>query len=129
MIRGRADGSDAAMGLTSITVDSPRQVGEIMKSAAKRRATASTAMNAVSSRSHAVCTLSVTISPTIIENDLISNDDVGFVEEDDKPEIAAEEISAKLTLVDLAGAERIKETGAEGTRTKEGINRTNLRSC
>jgi len=122
MIRDRADGSVAVMGLTSIPVTSPRQVGELMESAAKRRATASTAMNAVSSRSHAICTLSVTISPTIIENDLSSDDDVDSIEEDNKPEIAAEEISAKLTLVDLAGSERIKKTGAEGTRMKEGIN-------
>ena len=71
-----------------------------MKQAGNKRATASTAMNAVSSRSHAIFTLLVTVAPA----------------EDE------EAVSAKLTLVDLAGSERIKRRGAEGTRMKEGIN-------
>jgi kinesin family protein 4/21/27 len=57
-------------------------------------------MNAESSRSHAICTLSIHM----------------------KAECESEEIRAKLTLVDLAGSERIKRTGAEGSRMKEGIN-------
>ena len=55
-------------------------------------------------RSHAICTLYVTMSPLDTEKD------------------GEEKISAKLTLVDLAGSERIKKTGAEGLRLKEGIN-------
>ena len=55
-------------------------------------------------RSHAICTLYVTMPST--ENE----DECG------------EQISAKLTLVDLAGSERVKKTGAEGMRLKEGIN-------
>jgi hypothetical protein len=55
-------------------------------------------------RSHAICTLYITLSPL-------------------KADKGCEEgISAKLTLVDLAGSERIKKTGAEGIRLKEGIN-------
>jgi len=93
--------------LSSIDVNSPREVGELMQSASRRRATASTAMNAVSSRSHAICTLNVTIAP---------------LDDDEATENDAEEVRAKLTLVDLAGSERIKRTGAEGARMKEGIN-------
>jgi hypothetical protein len=89
-------------------VSSPDQVAERMESAASRRATASTHMNAVSSRSHAICTLRVTIAP--------------LTDIDDDDEDGSEEIRAKLTLVDLAGSERIKRTGAEGSRLKEGIN-------
>ena len=58
-----------------------------------------------SSRSHAICTLYITIAPCATEG-----------------EDCEEQISAKLTLVDLAGSERVKKTGAEGIRLKEGIN-------
>lgn len=61
----------------------------------------STQMNSVSSRSHAICTLRVTVT------DVNKNDT---------------KVTSKLTLVDLAGSERIKKTGAEGSRLKEGIN-------
>ena len=66
------------------------------------------AMNLVSSRSHAICTLYVTISP--IEGPEENEHDL------------EESICAKLNIVDLAGFERIKKTKAEGTRLKEGIN-------
>ena len=61
----------------------------------------STQMNSVSSRSHAICTLRVTVTD-------VNNNDT--------------KVTSKLTLVDLAGSERIKKTGAEGSRLKEGIN-------
>lgn len=70
-----------------------------MEAASKRRVVASTKMNAVSSRSHAICVLRIQ----------------GVLEDDTK-------FSAKLTLVDLAGSERIKKTGAQGNRRQEGIN-------
>jgi len=86
--------------LTWKCVESPASVSELMMAASARRVTGSTAMNAESSRSHAICTLSMIM----------------------KAESETEEIRAKLTLVDLAGSERIKRTGAEGSRMKEGIN-------
>eukprot|EP00979_Chaetoceros_neogracilis_P017332 scaffold10203_cov272-Chaetoceros_neogracile.AAC.31 len=85
-------------------VTSPMEVASLMESAADKRSTAATLMNAVSSRSHAICTLHVRIAPLPDQAD------------------AEEEITAKLTLVDLAGSERAKKTGAQGTRLKEGIN-------
>ena len=87
-------------------VVSCHEVAALMDSASMKRSTAATAMNSVSSRSHAICTLYVTKSPADSSN----------------TESCEEEISAKLTLVDLAGSERIKRTGAEGSRLKEGIN-------
>jgi len=114
VIREGSDGGVVVIGLQSVVVDSPVEVREIMGKAALRRATASTNMNAVSSRSHAICTLTVTILPkSSIAND--NND-----EEDG--DASSGEMTAKLTLVDLAGSERIKRTGAEGKRMKEGIN-------
>ena len=98
--------------LTWKEVKSPGQVTNMMEAAAKRRATASTQMNAVSSRSHAICTLNVTVAPLPDDED----------EKGHESTSNQEEIRAKLTLVDLAGSERLKRTGAEGSRLKEGIN-------
>lgn len=65
------------------------------------RTKAETAMNAMSSRSHAVFTV-------FVEKTATAECDSAF--------------SAKLQLVDLAGSERLKKTEAEGNRMKEGIN-------
>ncbi|EGT45851.1 hypothetical protein CAEBREN_18481 [Caenorhabditis brenneri] len=65
------------------------------------RTKAETAMNAMSSRSHAVFTV-------FVEKTATADSDSAF--------------SAKLQLVDLAGSERLKKTEAEGNRMKEGIN-------
>lgn len=78
-IRDTRDGV-VVPGLSLCSVSTPQDVSDLMKSAAAKRATASTAMNAVSSRSHAICTLHVVIKAA--QND---------AEED--------EVSAKLTLV------------------------------
>ena len=55
-------------------------------------------MNAVSSRSHSLCSLKIS---GVLEN--------------------SQKFTSKLTLVDLAGSERLKKTGAEGNRALEGI--------
>ncbi|CAD6184394.1 unnamed protein product [Caenorhabditis auriculariae] len=65
------------------------------------RTKAETAMNATSSRSHAVFTI-------LLEKFPDEANDASF--------------SSKLQLVDLAGSERLKKTQAEGDRMKEGIN-------
>lgn len=98
-IRENLNGEVYVSGLSARPVNSPKAIGDYMEEASKRRVVASTKMNAVSSRSHAICVLSIK----------------GVLEDDTK-------FSAKLTLVDLAGSERIKKTGAEGGRRKEGIN-------
>jgi hypothetical protein len=97
-IRETLDGEVYVSGLKSQPVANPEEIGECMEVASKRRVTASTKMNAVSSRSHAICALTVK----------------GVLEDSTK-------FQAKLTLVDLAGSERIKKTGAQGSRQKEGI--------
>ena len=65
---------------------------------------ASTNMNEVSSRSHAVFTLVVTQRRT-----------------DEATKLETEKVS-KISLVDLAGSERADSTGATGARLKEGAN-------
>jgi hypothetical protein len=98
-IRETLNGEVYVSGLKSQPVTSPLDIGKYMEEASKRRVTASTAMNATSSRSHAICTLKIK----------------GILDDSTKFE-------AKLTLVDLAGSERIKKTGAQGSRRQEGIN-------
>ncbi len=77
---------------------------ELLCSGTHNRITASTAMNAGSSRSHAVFTLQL-------------EQRIQGADSSDNVEVR----SSKLTFVDLAGSERIKRTGAEGQRMKEGI--------
>jgi len=97
-IRETMSGEVYVRGLQSRKVENPVQVGALMDEASARRVVASTKMNAVSSRSHAICVLKIQ----------------GVVEDGTKFE-------SKLTLVDLAGSERIKKTGAEAKRAQEGI--------
>jgi hypothetical protein len=101
-IRETLNGEVYVSGLTEQEVVSTEHVGQLMEEASKRRVVASTAMNAVSSRSHAICTLRIS---GVVES---------LMSEVDK-------FTAKLTLVDLAGSERIKKTNAQGNRRQEGI--------
>ncbi len=79
-IRETLNGTIYVAGLTSSEVKSPRDIGKLMEEASKHRIVASTAMNAASSRSHAICTLNIS----------------GVLNEGDS-------FASKLTLVDLAG--------------------------
>jgi hypothetical protein len=96
-IRETLNGEIYVRGLTAVSVGGTAEVGKLMEAASGRRVTASTKMNAVSSRSHAICVLRIK-----------------GVLEDTK-------FQSKLTLVDLAGSERLAKTGAQGDRAKEGI--------
>ena len=129
-IRETLNGEVYVSGLTYKEVTCPQDVGKYMEQASQKRVVASTAMNAVSSRSHAICTLRIS----------------GVVESHSE----IDKFTSKLTLVDLAGeinqselylclvhvllvdqlqltshfdkgSERIKKTGAQGNRRQEGI--------
>jgi kinesin family protein 4/21/27 len=91
-------------GLQSIEVFSAMGALDLLTNGTKTRYTAATAMNAVSSRSHAVYTIN--LEQTLQSSS--SGDDI-------------HQMNSKLTFVDLAGSERIKKTGAEGQRMAEGI--------
>ena len=107
--RENIQGEVTVPNLTYKTVTNAKSVGSLMSEASTRRATGSTMMNAGSSRSHAICTVYLTITP-----------EGGEGEEGEEEEEAV--ITSKFTLVDLAGSERQKRTGASGDRLKEGIN-------
>lgn len=81
---------------------------DIIREGALVRQTASTGMNASSSRSHSIITITVQLEPL----------DAG----DGKAGAAeAQCLSAKLHLVDLAGSERAKRTAVVGERFAEGV--------
>ncbi|KAL3936937.1 MAG: hypothetical protein SGBAC_007852 [Bacillariaceae sp.] len=96
-IRETLNGEIYVRGLTAVAVQGPAEVGKLMEEASGRRVVASTKMNAVSSRSHAIAVLRI------------------------KGVLDDSKFQSKLTLVDLAGSERLAKTGAQGSRAKEGI--------
>lgn len=71
-------------------------------------------MNAASSRSHAVLTLSLSITEGPVD------DGSSSIGNDVEGEVAADVsiVRSKISLVDLAGSERAKSTGAAGQRLK-----------
>lgn len=79
-----------------------------LQQGALARTTASTQMNAQSSRSHAIFTILIKRQRRLTGEQTVIDDDV-------------ETLTAKFHFVDLAGSERLKRTGATGERAKEGI--------
>eukprot|EP00731_Ephydatia_muelleri_P014567 Em0008g287a len=102
-------GSIYVAGATSQRVQSAAETSECLRTGALSRTVASTNMNAQSSRSHAIFTL------TIVQRRPIGAEKGEGTEQD------WESLSAKFHFVDLAGSERLKRTGATGDRAKEGI--------
>ncbi|XP_068187205.1 kinesin family member 4 [Antennarius striatus] len=89
------------VGLTERQVHCDSEMVGCLELGNSARTVGSTAMNAASSRSHAIFTITL---------------------EQRKGTDKSDSIISKLRLVDLAGSERQKKTRAEGERLKEGIN-------
>lgn len=90
------------LGATQHRVDGPEDAMLCLARGMLRRVTGSTAMNAESSRSHAILSLHVEQSTTATDGH-------------------ASVVRSKFHFVDLAGSERQKRTQAVGQRMKEGI--------
>eukprot|EP01071_Lankesteria_metandrocarpae_P010649 Lankesteria_metandrocarpae@DN5361_c0_g1_i1.p1 len=86
--------------LEEVSVNNPQDILNILSTAVKKRRTAETLLNRMSSRSH--CIFSITIH---IKEPSIEGEDVIKV--------------GKLNLVDLAGSENIQRSGAVKDRAKE----------
>jgi len=83
--------------LTVVAVSTQQKIKELLKRASQTRATGSTNMNERSSRSHSVFTLRLAgVNP-----------------------ITGENSEGVLNLIDLAGSERLSQSGATGDRLKE----------
>ncbi|ORZ11891.1 hypothetical protein BCR42DRAFT_420830, partial [Absidia repens] len=87
---------------------SPEELLGLLEKGSLCRTTGSTEMNTVSSRSHAMFT--VTLKQQCLEE----------TEVDDTKKVP-KCLNSKFHFVDLAGSERLKRTNAEGDRAKEGI--------
>ncbi|KAH0294574.1 kinesin-domain-containing protein, partial [Aureobasidium sp. EXF-3399] len=115
-IREDTKGRILLIGLVQKPINSADDLLEALSFGSNIRQTDSTAINAKSSRSHAILSLNLTLKkgPSVnrrasvqVDNST-SNDAVVTTE-------------SKLHFVDLAGSERLKNTGAQGDRAKEGI--------
>eukprot|EP01062_Namystynia_karyoxenos_P046508 TRINITY_DN3488_c0_g1_i2.p1 TRINITY_DN3488_c0_g1~~TRINITY_DN3488_c0_g1_i2.p1 ORF type:complete len:1506 (+),score=626.38 TRINITY_DN3488_c0_g1_i2:91-4518(+) len=89
-------------GLQRLQVRNYAEVAKVLRRGAKERHTASTNMNDHSSRSHAVCELTLTSS----KFDRATGD--------------LSETVSRICLVDLAGSERQRAAGTQGDRLREG---------
>ncbi|XP_072848917.2 kinesin-like protein KIF28 isoform X2 [Pogona vitticeps] len=90
-------------GLKLVPCDSYAQIERLMEQGTKIRTTASTSMNATSSRSHMLITIQ--FKQIFLKDDITKQ--------------------SIINLVDLAGSERQKSSGSEGDRLREG-SRVNL---
>jgi hypothetical protein len=105
-LRQGTDGQVNVNGLSTIEVKDMQEAMSVFAKGASNRATASTQLNAHSSRSHLIVQIDVVTE--------CADDSAG--------------IHSKLFLVDLAGSERIEKSGATGSVLKEAqyINRSLL---
>ncbi len=103
-------------GLSEWAVRSPSDIYSLMKKGEQSRATASTKLNDVSSRSHAVFIIVVEQMSILEEEDTGRRLQPGDPALDD---VAKNIKVGKLNLVDLAGSERLSITGATGKRLEE----------
>ena len=88
-------------GITKVTVDCFETVSHLMDQGNTLRHVASTAMNATSSRSHAMFQITLKLKTVVSETRTTQK-------------------SSRINLVDLAGSERQKKTEASGAALKEG---------
>ncbi|XP_067360608.1 kinesin-like protein KIF21B isoform X9 [Channa argus] len=120
-----ASGSIYTTGVTSRLVHSEEELLQCLKLGALSRTTASTQMNAQSSRSHAIFTIYLcqmrVCQQLQMQNGEGGNGEVNGVESTPITQPEYETLMAKFHFVDLAGSERLKRTGATGERAREGI--------
>jgi len=96
-IKHEANGNISVTGINTIKVTDPSSVYELLAVAASNRAVGRTNCNERSSRSHSVFQLRLRGANTFTE----------------------EKVSGVLNLIDLAGSERLSQSGATGDRLKE----------
>ncbi|RAK99534.1 kinesin family protein [Aspergillus ibericus CBS 121593] len=122
-IREDAKGRIILTGLHQVNINSIEDLMGALSFGSSIRQTDSTAINAKSSRSHAVFSLNLVqrksangvMSPTPKDKrmsmpvEMLSGSDASVM------------VDSKLHFVDLAGSERLKNTGASGERAREGI--------
>ncbi|XP_067935963.1 kinesin-like protein KIF11-B [Watersipora subatra] len=96
-------GSIVIQGLEEVVVRNKLEVYSILKKGSQKRQTASTMMNATSSRSHTVFTVTIHTKENAVDGEELVK-------------------TGKLNLVDLAGSENIGRSGAVDRRAREAGN-------
>uniref|UniRef100_S4RMH4 Kinesin-like protein n=1 Tax=Petromyzon marinus TaxID=7757 RepID=S4RMH4_PETMA len=99
----RSKGAVLIKGLEEVTVHNKDEVYHILEHGAAKRRTASTLMNAYSSRSHSVFSITIHMKETMMDGEELVK--IG-----------------KLNMVDLAGSENIGRSGAVDKRAREAGN-------
>ncbi|KAL0239027.1 hypothetical protein PCE1_004718 [Barthelona sp. PCE] len=102
-LRQTKEGVVFVQDLTAVVVSSAEEIHDVLNRGAASRSVGATNMNATSSRSHSIFSITV----ETCETDDKGNDQFR---------------AGKLNLVDLAGSERVGKTGATGERLKEANN-------
>ncbi|XP_046743354.1 kinesin-like protein Klp61F [Diprion similis] len=90
-------------GLEEVTVHNKREVYKILEKGSEKRQTAATLMNAQSSRSHTVFSITVHMKENTVDGEELLK-------------------TGKLNLVDLAGSENVGRSGAVDRRAREAGN-------
>lgn len=121
-IREDTKGRILLTGLTQYDINSADDIYDALNFGSSIRQTDATAINARSSRSHAVFSLNLVQkkNDTGMSTPRREHSRASPSESSIRPETVVT-IDSKLHFVDLAGSERLKNTGATGDRAKEGI--------
>ncbi|PLB44309.1 kinesin family protein [Aspergillus steynii IBT 23096] len=120
-IREDTKGRIILTGLHQVNINSIEDLLGALNFGSSIRQTDSTAINAKSSRSHAVFSLNLVQRKS--SNGVATPKDkrMSMPAEGFSPADASVTVDSKLHFVDLAGSERLKNTGASGERAREGI--------
>lgn len=95
-----ADGSTTVTEMTLVDISQASRVDGLLAEAMEKRSVGCTQLNEQSSRSHMVFVMRI----------------------EGVNEGTGKKVSGVLNLIDLAGSERVKESGAQGVRLKEAQN-------
>ncbi|TQV94370.1 hypothetical protein V2A60_002598 [Cordyceps javanica] len=119
-IREDTKGNIIVTGLHQVQIESAQDLMNALAMGSTIRQTDATAINAKSSRSHAVFSLNLVQRRSKTQTSAAEKRFSVPIEAMTGQEVSIT-TDSKLHFVDLAGSERLKNTGAQGDRAKEGI--------
>ncbi|UZP34292.1 hypothetical protein NXS19_002108 [Fusarium pseudograminearum] len=120
-IREDTKGNIILTGLRQVEINSADDLMNALNFGSSIRQTDATAINAKSSRSHAVFSLNLVQRKSKAGSGQASDKRHSMPAEGLSSQDVSVTTDSKLHFVDLAGSERLKNTGAQGDRAKEGI--------
>ncbi|KAG5974834.1 hypothetical protein E4U55_008034 [Claviceps digitariae] len=120
-IREDTKGNILLTGLRQVDIDSVDDLMNALSFGSNIRQTDATAINAKSSRSHAVFSLNLIQRKRKLQATTAAERRLSMPLDATTGQETGVTTDSKLHFVDLAGSERLKNTGAQGERAKEGI--------